>query len=81
MDVIFGGFVGKKMLLKAAGLMAMGLPTAAIAVTISSFRFGLVDKVLSVLVCYFIIKSMPSHFLVKLPMGSYKSRKVSKSRK
>lgn len=71
MDVIiFGGFVGTGNSIVAAGLMAMGLPTA-IAVTISSFCFGLVDKVLSVLVCYFIIKSMPSHFLVKLPMGSY----------
>lgn len=71
MDVIiFGGFVGTGNSVVAAGLMAMGLPVA-IAVAISSFCFGLVDKVLTVLVCYFIIKSMSSHFLVKLPMGKY----------
>ncbi|SJZ77375.1 hypothetical protein SAMN05660900_01411 [Megasphaera cerevisiae DSM 20462] len=46
----------------------MGL-SVPLAVTISSFTFGLIDKVLSVLVCYFIIKSMPTHFLAKLPMS------------
>ncbi|OKY52751.1 hypothetical protein [Megasphaera cerevisiae] len=69
MDVIiFGGFVGTGNSVIAAGLMAMGL-SVPLAVTISSFTFGLIDKVLSVLVCYFIIKSMPTHFLAKLPMS------------
>lgn len=71
MDVlIFGGFVGTGNSVIAAALMAWGF-NIWIAVMISSFCFGLVDKVLTVLVCYFIIKSMPPHFLVKLPMGKY----------
>lgn len=71
MDVIlFGGFVGTGNSVVAAGLMAMGL-SVPIAVTISSFTFGLIDKTLSVLVSYFIIKSMPLHFLAKLPMSEY----------
>lgn len=71
MDVIiFGGFIGTGNSVVAAALMTMGF-SVPVAVTISSFSFGLVDKVLSVLVCFFIIKSMPSHFLVKLPLGKY----------
>lgn len=71
MDVIiFGGFIGTGNSVIAAALMTMGF-SIPIAVTISSLSFGLVDKVLSVLVCFFIIRSMPSHFLVKLPLGKY----------
>lgn len=71
MDVIiFGGFIGTGNSIVAAGLMTMGL-SVPVAVTISSFTFGLVDKTLSVLACYFIIKSMPLHFLAKLPMSEY----------
>lgn len=71
--IVFGGFIGTGNSVVAAALMTMGF-SVPIAVTISSFSFGLVDKVLSVLVCYFIIKSMPSHFLVKLPMGKFFTR-------
>lgn len=75
MDVIiFGGFVGTGNSVIAAGLMAMGLPIP-VAVTISSFTFGLVDKVLSVLVSFFIIRSMSTHFLAKLPMSEYLLKK------
>lgn len=71
MDVIiFGGFIGTGNSVVAAGLMAMGL-SVPVAVSISSFSFGLVDKTLSVLVSYFIIKSMPLHFIAKLPMSEY----------
>ena len=71
MDVIiFGGFIGTGNSIVAAGLMSLGL-SIPVAVTISSFSFGLVDKTLSVLACYFIIKSMPLNFLSKLPMSEY----------
>ena len=71
MDVIlFGGFMGDGNSILAAGLMAMGM-SIPVAVTVSSLTFGLVDKTLSVLVCYFIIKSMPLNFLAKLPMSDY----------
>lgn len=71
MDVIiFGGFVGTGNSVIAAALMACGLGKW-VAVLSSSFCFGLIDKVFTVLICYFIIRSMPSHFLIKLPLGSY----------
>lgn len=68
--LVFGGFIGTGNSIVAAGLMTLGL-SVPVAVTISSFTFGLVDKTLSVLVSYFIIKSMPMHFLAKLPMSEY----------
>ena len=68
--ILFGGFMGDGNSLLAAGLMTMGL-SIPVAVAVSSFTFGLVDKTLSVLVCYFIIKSMPLNFLAKLPMSDY----------
>lgn len=71
MDIIlFGGFMGDGNSILAAGLMTLGLSIPS-AVAISSFAFGLVDKTLSVLVCYFIIKSMSLRFLAKLPMSAY----------
>ena len=47
--LVFGGFIGTGNSIVAAGLMTLGL-SVPVAVTISSFTFGLVDKTLSVLV-------------------------------
>ena len=66
----FGGFAGTGATVIVSSLMALGwglLP----ATIVSELFTEMLDKICTLLICFFILKSMSSRFLVKLPYGSY----------
>lgn len=71
---LYGGFVGTGASVIVTALMTAGwgvLP-ATFASELSS---ELMDKLTTLIICYYILKSMPLRFLAKLPQGKYLIKK------
>ena len=64
----FGGFVGTGATVITGSLMAAGWGVFPATVA-SELCTELLDKFCTMLICFFILKSMPSRFLIKLPYG------------
>ncbi|MDR2111044.1 MAG: ECF transporter S component [Spirochaetaceae bacterium] len=64
----FGGFVGTGATVIVSSLMAMGWDVLP-ATVVSELSTELLDKFCTMLICFFILKSISSRFLVKLPYG------------
>ncbi len=68
--ILYGGFVGTGASVIVTTLMAAGWGVVP-ATIVSELSAELMDKIITLIICFFILKSMPMRFLVKLPLGNY----------
>lgn len=73
---VFGGFVPSGNGLIVATLHAFGLPIEA-AVFVASLPTDVVDKVVSVVLIFLVLRRIPARLLVKLPLGEQYRRQRS----
>ena len=67
---IYGGFVGTGASVIVTTLMAAGWDVIP-ATFVSELRSELMDKLVCLIIIFFVLKSMPARFVVKLPNGKY----------
>ena len=68
--LLYGGFVGTGASVIVTTLMAAGWGVVPATIA-SELSAELMDKIITLIMCFFILKSMPMRFLVKLPLGNY----------
>lgn len=67
---LYGGFVGTGASVIVTTLMTAGW--SVFSATVASELFSeLCDKIATLIIVFFVLKSMPKRFLVKLPLGKY----------
>lgn len=67
---IYGGFVGTGASVIVTTLMAAGWDVIP-ATFVSELSSELMDKLVCLIIIFFVLKSMPARFVVKLPNGKY----------
>lgn len=67
---IYGGFVGTGASMIVTTLMAAGWDVIP-ATFVSELSSELMDKLVCLIIIFFVLKSMPARFVVKLPNGKY----------
>lgn len=67
---IYGGFVGTGASVIVTTLMAAGWDIIP-ATFVSELSSELMDKLVCLIIIFFVLKSMPARFVVKLPNGKY----------
>lgn len=67
---LYGGFVGTGASVIVTALMTAGWGVVP-ATFVSELSTEVVDKLIVLIICYFVIKSIPKRFVVKLPQGKY----------
>nr|WP_317377640.1 hypothetical protein [uncultured Faecalimonas sp.] len=67
---IYGGFVGTGASVIVTTLMAAGWDVMP-ATFVSELSSELMDKLVCLIIIFFVLKSMPARFVVKLPNGKY----------
>lgn len=67
---IYGGFVGTGASVIVTTLMAAGWDVVP-ATFVSELSSELMDKLVCLIIIFFVLKSMPARFVVKLPNGKY----------
>lgn len=67
---LYGGFVGTGASVIVTTLMAAGWDVLP-ATFVSELSSELLDKVICLIIIYFVLKAMPARFVVKLPNGKY----------
>lgn len=72
--ILYGGFVGTGASVIVTALMTAGWNVIP-ATFVSELSSELMDKLVTLVICFFILKSMPARFLVKLPQGNYLIKK------
>ncbi|MDO4602174.1 MAG: hypothetical protein Q4B37_07890 [Eubacteriales bacterium] len=68
--IIYGGFVGTGASVIVTTLMAAGWDVIP-ATFVSELSSELMDKLVCLIIIFFVLKSMPARFVVKLPNGKY----------
>ncbi len=68
--ILYGGFVGTGASVIVTTLMAAGWSVLP-ATFVSELTAELLDKIICLIIIYFVLKAMPSRLVVKLPHGKY----------
>lgn len=67
---LYGGFVGTGASVIVTTLMAAGWDVVP-ATFVSELTSELTDKIICLIIIFFVLKAMPARFVVKLPNGKY----------
>ena len=67
---LYGGFVGTGASVIVTSLMAAGWDVVP-ATFVSELTSELTDKIICLIIIFFVLKAMPARFVVKLPNGKY----------
>jgi len=68
--ILYNGFVGTGASVIVTALMAAGWGVVP-ATFVSELSTEVMDKLIVLIICFFIIKSIPARFAIKLPQGKY----------
>ncbi|KMZ54209.1 hypothetical protein [Dorea sp. D27] len=68
--VLYGGFVGTGASVIVTTLMAAGWDVLP-ATFVSELSSELIDKIICLIIIFFVLKAMPARFVVKLPNGKH----------
>ena len=67
---LYGGFVGTGASVIVTTLMAAGWDVLP-ATFVSELSSELIDKIICLIIIFFVLKAMPARFVVKLPNGKH----------